>query len=199
MAGRPPTYQSKDEKPVSVSVRIPRALYGQLQQRANQRRLTMTETLLEGAQLWLDTPADPREGVLSDNGNTVIQAWEDRVAEMIEVRVQAALATLQAPPAEGRILPTEERHPANAPFLSDNGNTAIQERAPVEQRHPASAAMPYDNGTTVLQGGAPAMKQCGKGHDPYPASKLECPQCVRERKRAYRKRQAEKRRGEIPA
>jgi hypothetical protein len=47
---------------------------------------------------------------------------------------------------------------------------------------------------------APAgMKQCGKGHTPYPAQKLECPQCVRERKRAYRRRQTEKRRGEVPA
>ena len=41
--------------------------------------------------------------------------------------------------------------------------------------------------------------QCRKGHAPYPATKAECPQCVRERKRAYRKRQAEKRRGEVPA
>jgi hypothetical protein len=43
------------------------------------------------------------------------------------------------------------------------------------------------------------MKQCSKGHAPYPASKPECPQCVRERKRAYRQRQADKRRGDIPA
>jgi hypothetical protein len=47
---------------------------------------------------------------------------------------------------------------------------------------------------------APAgMKQCGKGHAPYPASKAECPQCVRERTRAYRERKADKRRGEVPA
>jgi hypothetical protein len=43
------------------------------------------------------------------------------------------------------------------------------------------------------------MKQCGKGHALYPATKPECPQCVRERKQAYRRRQADKRRGEIPA
>ena len=43
MAGRPLTYQSKDERPVSVSVRIPRALYGQIQQCANQRRLVICQ------------------------------------------------------------------------------------------------------------------------------------------------------------
>jgi hypothetical protein len=180
MAGRPPTYQSKDERPVSVSVRIPRALYGQLQQRANQRRLTMTEALLEGAQLWLDTPADPREVLLPDNGNTVIQEWEDRFAAMatrlqtqIDTALQAALTRIQ------RAAPAAPLHPT--------------------LDYPASAVMPYDNGNTVLQEGAPAMKQCGKGHDPYPATKDGCPECHRERSRVYRRRQADTRRGEIPA
>jgi hypothetical protein len=180
MAGRPPTYQSEDERPVSVSVRIPRALYDQCQQRASQRRLTMTEALLEGAQLWLDTPADPRAVVLSDNGNTVIQEWEDRFAALatrlqtqIDTALQVALTRLQ--------------HAASAAPL------------PPTVDHQASAVIPYDNSNTVLQEGAPAMKQCGKGHAPYPASKPECPQCVRERKLAYRRRQADKRRGEIPA
>jgi hypothetical protein len=34
------------------------------------------------------------------------------------------------------------------------------------------------------------MKLCGNGHAPYPATKRECPACVRERKRAHRQRQA---------
>jgi hypothetical protein len=73
MAGRPPLYPSNEEKPVSVSLRIPRALHDQLQHQVRMRRLTLTEALLEGAQLWLETPADPREVLLSDNGNTVMQ------------------------------------------------------------------------------------------------------------------------------
>ena len=180
MAGRPSTYQSEDEKPVSVSVRMPRALYDQLQQRVSQRRLSMTEALLEGAQLWLDTPTDPREIVLSDNGNTVIQEWEDRFAALatslqsqIDTALQAALTRIP------RAAPAAPLHPT--------------------VDHPASAVMPYDNSNTVLQEGAPAMKQCGKGHAPYPQAKPECPQCVRERKRAYRQRQADKRRGEMTA
>jgi hypothetical protein len=165
---------------VSVSVRIPRALYDQLQQRVSQRRLTMTEALLDGAQLWLDTPADPREIVLSDNGNTVIQEWEDRFAALatrlqtqIDTALQAALTRIP------RAAPAASLHP-----IVD---------------HPASAVMPYDNSNTVLQEGATAMKQCGKGHTPYPATKDGCPACHRERSRVYRRRQAETRLGEIPA
>jgi hypothetical protein len=47
---------------------------------------------------------------------------------------------------------------------------------------------------------APAgMKQCKKGHAPYPQAKTECPQCMRERTQAFRRRQAEQRRGVVPA
>jgi hypothetical protein len=180
MAGRPSTYQSEDERPVSVSVRIPRAFYDQLQQRVSQRRLTMTEALLEGAQLWLDTPTDPREVVLSDNGNTVIQEWEDRFAALA-IRMQTQIDTaLQA--ALTRI-----PHAApDAPL-----------RPPVD--YPASTPVSYDNGNTVLQEGTPAMKQCRKGHDPYPAQKGGCPACHRERSRGYRRRQADTRLGAVPA
>ena len=180
MAGRLPTYQSEDERPVSVSVRIPRVLYGQLQQRVSQRRLTMTEALLEGAQLWLDTPADPREVLLSDNGNTVIQEWEERFAALatrlqtqIDTALQAALTRLPRAAPAAPLPPTVD--------------------------HQASAVIPYDNSNTVLQEGAPVMKQCGKGHVPYPATKDGCPECHRERMRDYRRRQADKRLGEVPA
>jgi hypothetical protein len=42
-------------------------------------------------------------------------------------------------------------------------------------------------------------KRCKRGHAPYPQAKAECPQCVRERTRAYRKRKATTRRGEVPS
>jgi hypothetical protein len=177
MAGRLPTYQSEAERPVSVSVRIPRVLYGQLQQRVSQRRLTMTEALLEGAQLWLDTPADPREVLLSDNGTTVIQEWEDRFAALA-TRMQTQIdRALQA-----ALTCTEPAAPM-----------------PPTAGCPTSTAMPYDNSNTVLHEGAPVMKQCGKGHVPYPATKDGCPECHRERMRDYRRRQADQRRGDIPA
>ncbi len=36
----------------------------------------------------------------------------------------------------------------------------------------------------------PAMKQCKHGHEPYDASRAECPTCVRERKRRSREKKA---------
>jgi hypothetical protein len=167
MAGRPLTYESPDERPVSVSLRLPRALYDQLQQRVSQRRLTMTEALLQGAQLWLDTPPDPREARLSDGGNTVMQEWKERFAALAtSMQTQVETALLAALNAGG--------HQPSAAILSDNSNTVLQE-------------------------GTPALKQCKKGHTPYPQAQDECPECARERKRAYRQRQADKRLGEIPA
>jgi hypothetical protein len=39
------------------------------------------------------------------------------------------------------------------------------------------------------------MKFCRHGHEPYPATKAECPGCVRDRKRRQRDRTAQTRRG----
>jgi hypothetical protein len=41
-------------------------------------------------------------------------------------------------------------------------------------------------------------KVCSKGHVPYPATKKECPHCVRLRQRVAKQRKAEARRGGIP-
>ena len=71
-AGRPPTYRSDAEKPVSASLRIPRQLYDQAQRQVRMRRMTLTEALLDGLRRWLETPADPRDLLLSDNSNTVM-------------------------------------------------------------------------------------------------------------------------------
>jgi hypothetical protein len=56
---RPP--RPDHAKPVSVSLRIPRALYDDVQTRAKLRQTTLTALVLEGLQLCLDLPLDPRE------------------------------------------------------------------------------------------------------------------------------------------
>jgi hypothetical protein len=94
MAGRPPTYLSDDEKPVSVSLRIPRELYEQAQRYVGMRRTTLTELLLDGLRLRLETPADPRELLLSHSSDTVMQ----QLQELVNAAVQAALATGYSPP-----------------------------------------------------------------------------------------------------
>ena len=64
---RPPTYHSDDERPITVSVRIPRELYHQAKAYAVQRRTTITELLLDGLRLRLETPTDPRDIVVAQD------------------------------------------------------------------------------------------------------------------------------------
>src|SRR6266699_4860456 len=128
--GRPFTYQSEDERPRTVSVRIPRELFQQLEARVNQRRTTMTEALLEGARLWLDTPADPREFLSSDSSNTVIPQLD----ELIEEAVERILAKRQVTPPTVPTAPAPAPAPPREEISSDNGNTVIQGRGSMRQR-----------------------------------------------------------------
>ena len=59
-------------------------------------------------------------------------------------------------------------------------------------QHPAPTAPPAEPPPPIPAG----MKRCRKGHR-YPASKKECPQCVMQRKKAHRQRQAAARRGAL--
>ena len=120
---RPPTYTSDDDKPVSVSLRIPRDLYDQAQHHAHIRRTSLTALLVEGLRLRLETPVDPRD-ILVSHDNTVMQELQ----ELIDARIHVAL-TAQA-----------FSHLASAPsaptFLHDE-NTVMQE--PQTQAKPAHA------------------------------------------------------------
>jgi hypothetical protein len=129
-AGRPFIYQSEDEKPVSFSVRIPRGLYEQAQKYVKMRpKTTLTELLLDGLRLRLETPADPRDLILSDD-NTVMQ----EIQEMVDAAVERRLAQGQATP------PLAPTAPAPAPALSEeeiaysNGHTAVHGRGDMRRR-----------------------------------------------------------------
>src|SRR2546428_13959121 len=98
--GRPFAYQSDEEKPVTVSVRLPREVYQQVERYVKMHPgMTLTEFMLDGIRLRLDTPTDPRDIILSDD-NTVIQ----KVQEMIRAAVQREVGKLSAfmPPHSNR-------------------------------------------------------------------------------------------------
>src|SRR6266851_4211098 len=122
---RPPTYQSDEEKPVTVSVRVPVALYAQAKAYAGQRRMSFTDLLLDGLRLRLETPADPRD-VLVSRDNTVLQ----EVQEMIRAAVQKEVGTLRdflGPQAAALGLRLTA---APTPELSyDYNNTVMQEQS----------------------------------------------------------------------
>jgi hypothetical protein len=166
MAGRPSLYRNEDERPVSVSLRVPRALYAQAQHRVQMRRMTLTEALLEGLQLWLETPIDPRDVVLSDESHTVLQQLRDELKGALLDELRYEVGELLAS-AAGDGLGTGERAGLS----------------------PGPHEIAYDNTMTVLQ--EKTTKQCRQGHPPYPATRAECPDCVRERKRRQRERKAQ--------
>ena len=120
---RPPKYTSDDEKPVSVTFRLPRQLYDQAQQHAKQRRATLTELVCEGLQMRLETPTDPRD-ILATQDITVMQELE----QMIDARVHAILAaeSNHAPVAAPQRTPTGKSktvHYGNAPKGQLDPNT----------------------------------------------------------------------------
>jgi len=188
MAGRPPTYQSDAEKPVSVSVRIPRALYDQVQHQARQRRITLTTAVLDGLERWLQHPADPRETLSYDNSNTVMQQLQDQEQRIAALEVALAKRSI-ATPAVSR---------NNGPKPQDDmphytSNTAIQESA-------VAKPAPTSGGDTPK---TRVGRLCPRGHD-YNGTGMslrratragDCVECGKEAKRAKRRAAKEALRG----
>jgi len=152
--GRPFVYQSDTEKPVTVSVRLPRDVYDQVERYVKMHPgMTLAEFLLDGARLRLDTPADPRDLLLSDD-NTVIQ----EIQAMIRAAVQAEIGTLRDFLGSAmdalKLSPTPEAAAAVIPvpgYEVTPGHSVVTDDVPA----PAAAAEPvpplvYD-GNTVLQ------------------------------------------------
>ena len=158
--GRPYKYHEDEVRPVTISLRIPPDLAEELKAYAAQHRQSITDVVMDGIRMRLDTPADPRDLILSDD-NTVIP----EVQEMIRAAVQAEVGRVSA-------------------FSQPHSHTP-RGTPPEAAAEPAPALSSDDN--TVLQENAVALKQCKNGHAPYPGSKSECPTCVRERKQRSRK------------
>src|SRR5437879_5908409 len=208
--GRPYKYHEDEVRPVTISLRIPPDLAEELKAYAAQHRQSITDVVMDGIRMRLDTPADPRDLILSDD-NTVIP----EVQEMIRAAVQAEVGRVSAfsqPHSHTPRGTPPEAAAEPAPALSSDDNTVLQETegtAPADAPEAVAAQidqhisrledriheMQSRNGestdtvpdiahddNTVLQENAVALKQCKNGHAPYPGSKSECPTCVRERK-----------------
>ena len=109
-----------------ASLRLPRDVYDRVARYVKRHPgMTLTAFFLEGARLRLDTPADPRDILLSDD-NTVIQ----EVQEMIRAAVQAEIGKLSdfmgprfSTPGD---MPAPEAPAPPVPDLSYNDNTVLQ-------------------------------------------------------------------------
>ena len=124
---RPPKYATEEDKPVSVTLRLPRDLYDQAQQHAKRRQTTLTELVREGLQRRLETPTDPRD-MLASQDITVTQELRQMIAE----EVQAALVAqrFQAPEAP----PTRQGEGKSKIQHYSNASAGIAEATPGTSR-----------------------------------------------------------------
>ena len=155
--GRPSVYQSDAEKPVTVSLRLPRDVYEQARRYVGRRPpLTLTDLLLDGLRLRLQTPADPRDIILSDD-NTVMQELQ----EMVDAAVQKALAKgSTAPPALDTPTPTPAPEAPAPPGhdIAHGNNTVLQKNAARRPGRPSTMRQPivdllhaHPDGLTAVQ------------------------------------------------
>src|SRR6266849_4178904 len=146
--GRPFTYQSTDEKPVTVSVRIPREDYKRVERYIKMHPgMTLTEFFLDGARLRLDTPADPRDIILSDD-NTVMQEVQEMIRAAVQREVGKLSAFMQPHANRQGVIPPPEAAAEPVPELSHDDNTVLQEK---EGAAPQDASDISYNRNTVLQ------------------------------------------------
>jgi hypothetical protein len=111
---RPPKYATEHDKPVSVTLRIPRTLYDQAQQHAKRRQTTLTELMVEGLQLRLETPIDPRD-ILAMQDITVMQELRQMIAEEVQAALAAQSCKAPAtPPAQQIEHKSKTEHYSNA-------------------------------------------------------------------------------------
>lgn len=141
---RPPKYTSDEAKPVGLSLRLPRALYDQARRHATMRQTTLTQVVIEGLQLRLDTPTDPRD-ILASHDNTVMQ----KLRQMIADEVQAALAAQR--------VQTPERTPARQ---GEDTSTTQHDRnaAPVQVSAPEPGHSVVTEPAPTRKGGRPRSR-----------------------------------------
>ena len=137
--GRPFTYQSEEERPVTVSLRIPRDLAERMKRYAARHRQSVTELLLDGL-TWRLEQDDPRQQPISDLSyyyNTVLQELT-KPTHLLDALIpfDEDLAAFPATNAE------------SAPDISNYNNTVIQESSrPLPELD--TKLQEYDN--TVIQ------------------------------------------------
>jgi hypothetical protein len=122
--GRPFTYQSEDERPVTVSLRIPRDLHERMSRYASIHRQSVTELLLDGLK-WRLGQDDPRQQSISDLSyydNTVLQEL-----------VKPAYLLDEGIPFDEDLAAFPETKAQPIPDISNYDNTVILEKVPTKR------------------------------------------------------------------
>src|SRR5262245_19044292 len=152
--GRPFEYQTDVDRPVTVSLRIPRDLYNRMEAYRRMHQQSITELLLDGLKLRLDTPADPRDILLSDD-NTVIQEVQGMIRAAVQAEIGKLSAFLGPDRARAHLVPELETTLAPTPTLSYDDNTVLQKETETARKVTQQDYIPsYRSNTVIQQGGS---------------------------------------------
>jgi hypothetical protein len=130
---RPPKYATAHDKPVSVTLRFPRDLYDEAQRHAQRRQTTLTEVVLEGVRLRLETPIDPRD-ILVSQDKTVMQELRQMIADEVQAALAAQPHHAPAPAVPMTSTPNGlAEHYGNASTAREHGHSLVTEPAPARK------------------------------------------------------------------
>jgi hypothetical protein len=118
--GRPFTYQREDEKPVTVSLRIPRDLYDRMSRYTARHRQSVTELLLDGITWRLEQ---------EDHRGRSIQSIEYYDNTVLQELIKPLHLLDEAIPFDEDLAAFPEIKAQPVPDKSNYDNTVIQEKA----------------------------------------------------------------------
>jgi hypothetical protein len=192
-------YASDAEKPVMLSVRVPRELYDRLERYAMQYRQSISELVKDGVELRLEMEADPRsrsasstcgETDLQIDGASILRDMQATLARH-DTQMQALMQVIerQAPPAGNDSYDS-------ASYRVIHSNTGIEPEEPMVTEPSADqrdTVLDYDHSKHHLGTLCPrGHDHSGSGHSLRNADNqcLACKAQEKREKRARAKRQA---------
>lgn len=194
-------YQHEDEKPVTISIRLPKELHTRLEQYAAQQRQSISELLRDGLE-WRLSAGDPRgvgDASAQDDEAYSMRKTADALADMRQAlaRQEAQIQTIvqalerQTTPAGNGLSASYTTMPATEVAVSYQEAAYTQRPALADEQIPESpmpaAVPPYDPSKYRLG------KLCPKGHDYHGTGRSlrnngnQCLECKAQAKREKRK------------
>lgn len=166
-------YQNDDEKPVTISMRLPKELHTRLEQYATQHRQSISELVRDGL-AWRLSEGDPRglgDASAKDDEAYYMSKTANALADMRQAlaRQEAQIQTIvqalerQTTPAGNGLYSSHTTMPANEVAVSYQEAPNAQRPALADEQIPEStipAAMPQYDASKYRLG-----RLCPRGHD----------------------------------
>jgi len=134
-------YASDTEKPVMLSLRLPRELYDRLERYASEHRQNVSELVRDGIEMRLEVEADPRsrstestteETEFQIDGASILRDMQATLARH-ETQMEALMQAIERQTAAGSTGPYD-----GVPYPVIHSNTAREPEGPVSAAAPVS-------------------------------------------------------------